>query len=316
MNKFPSLLLLILLSACTKTVVDVPPQEDTYPIVFDEIETRTLTTDMTFMDFRVWGETAPGAADVFDGVTVTRISQDGAGWTYDDPRYWVVNQVYDFYAVSPASVVMSYASDDYGFDYTMPDNIAPDLATDAGHVDIVTAHEKRQTGEISQEPPTVNLTFGHTLAKINIKISKAVLNNSHTMRVKNVYLWGMKTSGTYRFASGWTCSEAVGAASLTDIDMELPDNAVPVTIGGILAVPQTLSADQVYLLVEYTYSHGSNASSKILSTALPTAAVSEWTSGTEVTYSAVLAVEQDIRIDTPEVEPWGTEQVGGTIIIR
>lgn len=126
----------------------------------------------------------------------------------------------------------------------------------------------------------------------------------------------MKKKGAYKFASGWSVYDETGAVSLTDIDVALPDNEVPVTIGGILAVPQIISADQVYLLVEYTYTHGSNTSTKILSSPLPVDAVPEWTAGNSLTYSAVLSVEQDIRFDTPEVEPWGSEQVGGTIIIR
>lgn len=321
MKRLPSFFVfLILISACTKAVVDVPPHEEGYPIVFDDIRTKALTTVFNLRDFKVWGETVPGSADVFDGVTVTGINPDEDGrmhsWTYDDPKYWMSGNVYEFYAVSPTSVDLAYVSDDYGFDYSMPENISQDLDSDEGHVDVVVAYEKRQTGVLSVAPPDVRFEFSHALARININLIKSVANSSHTMKVQNVYLWGFKGSGTYRFSTGWKCSAEVSAVSVTGLDLELPDNSEPVHVGGILAVPQVLSADQVYLIVEYTYTHGTSTSSNILSTPLPVETVSEWTAGNVVTYSAEISIEQDIKIDTPEVEPWGTEQVGGTIIIR
>lgn len=321
MKKHPLVLIyFLILSGCTKTPVDVQPQDDAYPIVFEDVRTKTLMTDFNLTAFRVWGETSPGAADVFDGAEVTGVDPDEYGrmdnWEYEGDKYWLPEKTYDFYAVAPLDIPVEYASGDYGFEYAMPDNISTDLEQDNGHIDVIAAHHRRRTGAMTQNPPDVNLEFGHKLARISINLSKSALNNSHTMKVKNIYLWGMKKSGTYRFASGWTTSDEAGAVSLTDIDLELPANAVPVTIGGIYAVPQALSADQVNLLVEYTYSHGTNTSSRILSAVLPVDVVSEWSEGNNYTYSAVLFVEQDIRFDTPVVEPWGTEQVGGTIIIR
>ena len=321
MNRLPSLFVfMILMSACTKAVVDVPLHEEEYPIVFDDIRTRSLTTVFNLRDFRVWGETVPGMADVFDGVTVTGMNPDEDGrmhsWTYDDPKYWMSGNVYEFYAVSPTSVDLTYASDDYSFEYSMPENISPDLASDEGHVDIVVAYEKRQTGVLSESPPDVRFEFGHALTKININLFKPAANSSHTMKVQNVYLWGFKGKGTYRFSTGWKCDDEVSAVSVTGLDLELPDNSKPVTVGGILAVPQKLAADQVYLIVEYTYTHGTSTSSNTLATPLPVDIVSEWAAGNAVTYSAEISMEQDIKIDTPKVEPWGTEQVGGTIIIR
>lgn len=321
MSKSLSLLLLaIVIGGCAKTPVSVRPLDELYPIRFEEVKTKTLMTDFNLTAFRVWGETSPGAADVFDGVEVTGMDPDEYGrmdnWEYEGDKYWLPEKTYDFYAVAPPDIPVEYASGDYGFEYAMPDNISTDLEQDSGHIDVIAAYHSRRTGSMTQTPPVINLDFEHKLARVNIKLSKAAMNNSHTMKVKNIYLWGMKKKGAYKFASGWSVYDETGAVSLTDIDVALPDNEVPVTIGGILAVPQIISADQVNLLVEYTYSHGTNTSSRILSTVLPVDVVSEWSEGNNYTYSAVLFVEQDIRFDTPVVEPWGTEQVGGTIIIR
>ena len=97
----------------------------------------------------------------------------------------------------------------------------------------------------------------------------------------------------------------IGRPLLSEIESITPDDFT-----------QKLAADQVYLIVEYTYTHGTSTSSNTLATPLPVDIVSEWAAGNAVTYSAEISMEQDIKIDTPKVEPWGTEQVGGTIIIR
>ena len=52
---------------------------------------------------------------------------------------------------------------------------------------------------------------------------------------------------------------------------------------------------------------------KLLETYLPEG---EWKAGEKITYSGTIQVDNSIVFDTPKVESWGTEQVGGTIIIQ
>ena len=41
-----------------------------------------------------------------------------------------------------------------------------------------------------------------------------------------------------------------------------------------------------------------------------------WEAGKKINYTGVIEVDNNIEFATPTVEPWGTEQVGGTIIIQ
>lgn len=324
MNKgllISALVVFVVLSACTKTIVDVPPQEEGYPIIFDDARTKTLITENTFTAFRVWGETSPGTADVFNSVEVLRSDQASSGrsytWTYEGSRYWYADKDYYFYAISPADRSLTYTDGDYCFDYTMPETISSDLESDSDHIDIVVASEKRRTGTLSSAPPAVSLDFSHVLSRINVQLSKSSYNNNQEIAIRNIYLRGMKGSGTYGFAYGWTLSDEVVTASLLDVSgMDFPSNTSRNYLVSILAVPQTLSADQVYLIVEYEYTHSGGTSFKTLNVALPVSVVSEWNAGESVTYSAEIHVDQYIQIATPVVEPWGSEQQGGIIIIR
>ena len=80
MSKSLSLLLLaIVIGGCAKTPVSVRPLDELYPIRFEEVKTKTLMTDFNLTAFRVWGETSPGAADVFDGVEGTGMDPDESG---------------------------------------------------------------------------------------------------------------------------------------------------------------------------------------------------------------------------------------------
>ena len=174
MSKSLSLLLLaIVIGGCAKTPVSVRPLDELYPIRFEEVKTKTLMTDFNLTAFRVWGETSPGAADVFDGVEVTGMDPDEYGrmdnWVYEGDKYWLSEKTYDFYAVSPKSMSLVYSSGDYTFDYTMPDNISTDLEQDNGHIDVIAAHHTRRTGAMSQTPPDVSLEFEHKLARVNIQ---------------------------------------------------------------------------------------------------------------------------------------------------
>ena len=52
---------------------------------------------------------------------------------------------------------------------------------------------------------------------------------------------------------------------------------------------------------------------KMLETSLP---AGEWKAGEKVVYTGTIQVDNSIVFDAPQVESWGTEQVGGTIIIQ
>lgn len=323
-NRLTSLscgMFIVVMSACTKTPVVVPPHDGRHAIAFDEIKTKAMITETNLRSFRVWGETASGSANVFNGVLVTGFNPDETGamadWRYDEEKFWELGKTYDFYAVAPSDMTLSYSDGGYGFEYTMPGTIVSSLEDDPGHVDIVVATESRVTGDLADAPSPVSLDFTHALTMVKISLSKAMENNTQDMEVKSIYLRGLKGSGTYRFGSGWIPSDRAMTASMPDAEgLDFPANETGEHVVSILAVPQALEENQVFLIVEYEYTHGESTSVKTLNVALPVSAVPEWKAGASVTYAAEIHVDQKIQISTPVVEPWGTEQPGGIIIIR
>lgn len=323
-NRLTSLsygMFIIVMSACTKTPVVVQPHDGRHSIAFDEIRTKTMITETNLRSFRVWGETASGSANVFDGVLVKGFNPDETGamtdWRYEGEKFWEMGKTYDFYAVAPSDMTLSYSDGGYGFEYTMPGTIVSSLEDDSDHVDIVVATESRVTGNLADAPPPVSLDFTHALTKVNVSLSKAVENSTQDMAVKSIYMRGLKGSGTYRFGSGWIPSDRAITVSMQDAGgMTFPVNETRKHVVSILAVPQVLLENQIFLIVEYEYTHGESTSVKTLNVALPVSAVSEWEAGASVTYAAEIHVDQKIQISTPVVEPWGTGQSAGIIIIR
>lgn len=321
-NKYISLLALTAgLIACNKVTVETNP-DGNYRIAFDEVTTKAVITDGNLASFKVWGETTAGKADVFEGVVVTGSAPDGTGkmtaWSYytdeADARYWEENKTYKFFAVAPTDVELEY-DETWGVPYEMPERI---LASADELQDVVVARASRTTTTITEPPAPVELGFEHILTKINLNLQKSTENDDQTIRVTDVYVLGMQGKGTYQFDSGWSYAHEAKYVAIEDADIELQDG-VKHSIGAFLAIPQALSAEgvqQVYLLVDFIYSDGSSSTSRYHVVPLPVDSVPEWQSGKEITYTAVISVDQSIRFETPNVASWGTSQSGGTIIIK
>jgi len=305
------------LSACRKDEAGTP-SDGRYEIAFDQVETKALITDGNLGNFKVWGEINPGTADVFDGVVVTKGYDINANtiWTYPeaDTQYWEENTTYNFFAVAPTDIELEYDGK-WGVPYEMPEQIL----TSADELqDVVVAKASRTTATITEQPASVELGFEHILTKINLNLQKSTENNDQTIRVTDVYVLGMQGKGTYQFDSGWSYAHEAKYVAIEDADIELQDG-VKHSIGTFLAIPQALSAEgvqQVYLLVDFIYSDGSSSTSRYHVVPLPVDSVPEWQSGKEITYTAVISVDQSIRFETPNVASWGTSQSGGTIIIK
>lgn len=317
-NKYISLLALAAaLIACNKVTVETNP-DGNYRIAFDEVTTKAVITDENLASFKVWGETTAGAADVFDGVVVTKGYDTNANtiWTYPeaDTKYWEENTTYNFFAVAPTDVELEY-DETWGVPYEMPERI---LASADELQDVVVAKASRTTATITEQPASVELGFEHILTKINLNLQKATENKDQTIRVTDVYVLGMQGKGIYQFDSGWSYAHEARYVAIEDANIELQDG-VKHSIGAFLAIPQALSAEgvqQVYLLVDFIYSDGSSSTSRYHVVPLPVDSVPEWQSGKEITYTAVISVDQSIRFETPNVASWGTSQSGGTIIIK
>lgn len=310
--------LLATLSGCRKVVVDTP-EEGRYEIGFDQVATKALITDGNLGNFKVWGEINPGTADVFDGVVVTGYEPDGTGkmtrWSYytdeADAKYWEDNKTYYFYAVAPATLDMSYDSTDgYGVEYKISDDMAADP------VDMIVASQKRVIGNLESKPDDVQLTFSHTLSKVQVQLVKSSTNAGQTITIKGIYLYGMKGTGVYHYnSSAWTLGTELSAIGREDIAIELTHDS-HTGFGEFMMIPQSLEQDSIYLIVSFDYTSSGATTSRMQFAPIPVDVVGAWVANKSYTYKAEISVDHDMIFESPSVENWISNNEGGTIIIK
>lgn len=314
------------LSACRKDVVDGVPVEGAYPIGFDQVATKALITDNNLTGFKVWGETAAGAADVFKGVVVTKGYDINANtiWTYPaaDTQYWEENTTYNFFAVAPTPEDSDVTYSDGMF------SVAYEMATDIDAAnDLVVADRKVTTGTITEQPDPVQMNFSHVLTKVNVKLLKDKLNESQDIVVNAYQIAGMYGSGSYvfSFADDFTPHWQVDRSGVQSYvvkmglskELDFVDNeGALMSEDGFVFIPQELSEGQLTLYVQYWYTDNDKTDQRLLSATIPVDQVNKWEPNAQITYTAVISVDNTIKFGKPEVESWGAEQVGGTIIIK
>lgn len=315
-NLLKILPLILICVACGSDSEDDMQVNSSHTIGFDaEMATTRAIADADALEdkgFSVWGGFA--GQTVFDGRKVT--FQNGA-WGYENPEVWTFN-TYNFHAIYP-----SYDTGEYTLSAT--NNFQQiDINNFDANKEIDLLHASA-TGIDGSTVPVVNLLFKHTLSNISIKLNKHSDNADDNITVKQVYLLGLNTIGSYQWkkdgetiTSAWTVDYSQtpvnkGSAFNTELNTTYKD-----FLTDVLVIPQTVDPDNhpVVLIVVYDFTINSSETIKdnILYANLP--ASPAWEIGKKITYQATINAKKDIVFKTPTVEDWGTQQVGGTIIIK
>lgn len=281
--------------------------------------------------FVVNGSASPGAAwasesavTVMDGVTVT---SDGTSWSYAPLRYWNPSSAYRFRAAWPASEFGESGaeySDDMasgavisGFTVSpYPDNQVDLLLS---RLSEITTDGAGLPGSISGK---VDIRFEHLLCNIHLQIYEDTSSNGgeDVFEIIGVNLNGMKSRGSYTGTAESGTWNTGSASSLSCIKnftgKTAPDSAgaeAEVWEDGLFLIPQ-LTANDVNLALDYKVQHGSSApaSKSVVIPVPPT----EWKAGHRYTYTVALSESYHIIFTDITVEPWGTTQASGTIIIK
>lgn len=279
-------------------------------------DSRSLIEEPASMGrFSVWAwrkhQTATTKNQVFDEEVIT-YDANIFSWTYEYPRTWHLNNTYNFYALYPDTI--THASYNENGKLTIPrlDIRQTDEYNNAKVVDLMKA---TQYVDVGMNPPeTVNLTFTHILTNVNIdlKMHQANGNAGDVMEVTYILLNGMNNVGSMQ-NDVWNLSEPSYFWDRLNTPQRLSDVAQP-CFSNVLMIPQTIAENQVMLYVLYSYQQeGGEPMTKLLETYLP---AGEWKAGEKIVYTGTIQVDNSIVFDTPQVESWGTEQVGGTIIIQ
>lgn len=313
--------------SCNKDGDPTPPKA----ISFGKVATRAELSDIRANGFGVW--TFINNAEYTTKHLLMNnvyVYHNGGAWEYSPEEYWIADTRFSFVATYPydqagtnfkldsGEVKLSVSETPSEVDYLMA---TKEVDTAAGNFDYSNA---------------VPLQFQHMLTKVSLNIWRdGGKHQNDDMRVRKVTLSNIYKGGTYSTSSGaWTPTGDKLTLSYENNNLSDRDNigAVIIKEGGTLEasggdpskpfsemlLPQTIGdSNSVSLKIEYELKRQNAAEweSAELETILPSIT---WKSGQRYTYNVVLSSVTDITVYyiQTKVDPWGTPQVGGTVIIK
>ena len=324
------------LTACENDKPGYEPSIERKPIVFDMTETRAAIerSDIEEYGFGVYAFVI-NEADVYEslfGNSPERvyIDPENGNWTYANTKFWESNRTYQFFGIYPCDESYSITTDLSG----NPNGISRTFTTpDTADADLVLA---RATYDTSVETPTtVAMNFEHMLAKVSLNVWRdGAKHQNDQMRIRKVTLSNIRKAGTYSSSTNtWATTNEKLAMVYENNTLADSDNIGGATknndsyqFGGVASVPfnelmllpQTIDAsNNIALKIDYELKRQNAADWEAaeLETVLP---ATTWDSGKKYTYNVVLSSVTDITVYyiLTKVDPWGTPQVGGTVIIK
>ncbi len=323
-------LALLALTACSvETEVTPPNPSQGNAISFDSVSTRAGLSDIQDNGFGVWAFIDNTTVQNYVLMDNQEVTYNDGVWTYSPLKYWIDDTVFTFMATYPYDVT----GDNFTVDTV---NKAIKLAVNEtpSQVDYLVAENVTNTS-VDGYNTTVPLQFKHMLTSVNLNIWRdGGKHQNDQMRITKVTLSNIRKNGSYSSATDmWTYdgdkltveevntnlsdSDNIGAA--TNNNGSLTTGGIPANpFGTMMLLPQALdSSNLVSLKIEYQLKRQNAASWETaeLETVLPTIT---WIAGQQYTYNVVLSSVTDITVYyiQTKVDPWGTPQVGGTVIIK
>ena len=319
------------------------PTHDTPPIEFGNVETRAAISSVNGMidsglGFGVFGYVSGVTGPLFNNVNVT---WDPAAevWTYGDPKYWIPSHIHHFFAYYPYSAATTADSGVFGVQ-ALDDNSGFKLnftTPETADFDLLSAYTAVDTGanNFNASDP-VPMEFGHALVNLNMNIWRdGAKHQSDQMRIRKVTLSNIRKGGTYASNTDlWTPTDDrltlekiyetvsdddnIGAAIVKDNGTLDTGGSPADPFNDMMLVPQTLDGSSpVSLKIQYELKRQNAADWETaeLETVLPSVT---WDPNRRYTYNVVLSSVTDITVYyiQTKVDPWGTPQVGGTVIIK
>lgn len=318
------------LCSCGKQLNDAPQPDSGKAISFANVATKAGLSDLQAGGFGVW--TLINNSEVTDHLLMDNqyVEYKDGEWEYSPLRYWLPETVFDFIATYPYDEAGTYFTFDSG-----NSAIKLTVAETPSEVDFLIATNTIDTSDESfDDTKAVNLDFQHMLTSVGLNIWRdGGKHQNDQMRITKVTLGNIRKSGIYSSDTGvWTPennklnleytnqseTDYIGAVIIKgdgtlDNGIDNPGNP----FGEMMLIPQTLDASMVSLKIQYQLKRQNAAEweDAELETYLPAAT---WEANRRYTYNVVLSSVTDITIYyiQTKVDPWGTPQVGGTVIIK
>ena len=294
---------------------------------------RATTDDVQDDGFGVWAFINNSEQTNYPYMVNTLVKKIDGEWVYSPTKYWLNDTQFSFVATYP------YYEQDNPFTVnasTSAVELTLSVSETPSKYDYLVAKEDINTSDPNFDPTdAVQLQFQHLLSNVSLKVwREGVKHQNDQMRVRKVTLSNIRKAGTYSSVTDtWETtddkltmeyindnvsdSDNIGAATKTNNSL---------TFGGVgytpfneeLLIPQTIDASNaISLKIDYELKrlNAVEWEKAELETFLPT---NTWIAGQKYTYNVVLSSVTDITVYyiQTKVDPWGTPQVGGTVIIK
>lgn len=339
MNHLLKILFLVpLFMSCITSQEDVPMKEEEQSTIGFNAKVQNSRAIATLTDvqngFGVWAFITNSVRTNYPYMENTLVedrNRDGE-WDYGDPKYWLVDTEFSFVATYP-----------YGNIYTLPTvdgqqtgDVQLTLETPSDTDYLVALSSVNTSDTVFNPSASVDLQFRHLLSNVSLNVWRdGAKHQNDQMRVRKVTLSNICKTGTYSSVTDtWSTtdekltmeyindkvsdSDNIGAAIKTENSLNL--GGIPSTpFSGVMLLPQPIdvSSNIVSLRIDYELKRQNAADWERaeLETILPAIT---WEKGKQYVYNVVLSSVTDITIYYihTKVDPWGTPQVGGTVIIK
>lgn len=300
---------------------------DLEAIGFGTVDTRAALPDLQNNGFGVWAFINNATVTNYTLMNNQLVEYKGGEWGYSPLQYWLDNTVFSFIAVYPQGAY-SYNEENKAIELSVSDT--------PSETDYLMATNTTDTS-VEGYSTTVDLQFKHMLTSVGLNIWRdGGKHQNDQMRIKSVTLGNIIKSGVYSSATdSWTNNnndklalekvyenfsdtDNIGAAMLQDNGTLQTGGTPAAPFGTMMLLPQTLDADDsvsLKIVYELKRQNAADWEEAELETVLPSIT---WKAGQRYTYNVVLSSVTDITVYyiQTKVDPWGTPQVGGTVIIK
>ena len=298
-------------------------------IAFDNVTTRAGLTDLQDDGFGVWAVINNTTVQNFMLMDNQHVEYDETdGWYYSPMQYWIDNTTFNFTATYP------YDENRTNFKFTN-NAVVLEVSETPSTTDFLIAENETNTS-VEGYATTVDLQFQHMLTSVGLKIWRDnAKHQNDQMRIKKVTLGNIRKGGTYSTTTKtWTYddnkltvemvnnnlsdTDNIGAVNVNDDGTLVPGGTAVNPFGDMMLLPQDLDADNsvsLKIVYELKRQNAADWEEAELETVLPSMTLNP---GQRYTFNVVLSSVTDITVYyiQTKVDPWGTPQVGGTVIIK